>query len=242
MIQKLFTNPKVKLATVIIVGLLIFNLALSIYRLQFPSIPTIVSSSPNTNSTNINLNQNITFTFDEPVSALDLSISSEPTFSWQLSQTERNIVTATHALDFQPSTSYTINLTWGKTPLSPLTFTTIKSQTDSLLIQNMKDELARDYPLAQKLPYNTDLYRVVYSAPMVLEITIKNPAITPEKAFSEIRAWVTSVGGDANAHKYVISDKPLPSTLPQTSTRSGLKTSSPSPTPFDWDNLKDDGT
>ncbi len=72
----------------------------------------------------------------------------------------------------------------------------------------MKDELARDYPLAQKLPYSTPDYRVVYSSPMTLEITLKNSNLTSVEVIDEIKSWVTKNGGDVANHKYVIAPAP----------------------------------
>lgn len=239
--QKLLLNKKflIGLSTLAIVTL-IYSLFSSSKNLL--ALPTIIKSTPAQGVVGVDVFRPITIQYDKNVFIDDLDINSEPSEKWELIQVGPDTIGLTHKLALRPSTKYSLILSWKNQPLSPLVFTTLASQGDPRLVQTLTEEFNRDYPLAKKTPYISDTYYVVYSAPMVLEITIKNPAITPEKAFSEIRAWVTSVGGDANAHKYVISDKPLPSTLPPTFTTSGLKPSSPSPTPFDWDNLKDDGT
>lgn len=239
--KQLFLNKKFLIITGIIVCLT-FIYSLLITNKNQNQTPQIINSVPTKNSQNFDVFLPLSLVFDKDVITSDLRITSSPQENWELSQIDRNTITISHKLALRPSTKYSLLLTWKNQPLDSFVFTTRASQGDPRLVQTLTEEFNRDYPLAKKTPYISDAYYVVYSAPMVLEITIKNPAITPEKAFSEIRAWVTSVGGDANAHKYVISDKPLPSTLPPTFTTSGLKPSSPSPTPFDWDNLKDDGT
>ena len=243
MISQLFSNPRTKIILVIIGVLIFLNVVATIISALFPSLPPIISTNPSNNAAKTTLDQPFIVNFKQPIQVTDFSLTSEPTLSWDIAQTSSTTLTATHSLDFQPSTTYTLTLAWKNQAYSPIKITTMASQVDPLFIKQTNDELARDYPLAQLLPYNTDLYRVVYSAPMTLEITIKNENILPEKAFGEIRSWVTSVGGDADAHKYVISDKPLPSpAIVPTKAGSSAPTTKPSPTPFNWDTLQDDGT
>jgi hypothetical protein len=205
MIKEFLSNTKTRLALGLIVLLVIINVVLSIYRSVAPPQPSLSSINPPSTTTNIDLNQNMTFAFKVPVEAADLTISSTPNLSWKLSQINANTISATHSPDFQPSTTYTINLVWKSLPYPPISLTTVKSQTDPQLIQNMKDELARDYPLAQKLPYNTDAYRVVYSSPLTLEIALKDKSYSKADAISEMKLWVTKSGGDSLAHKYIIA-------------------------------------
>ena len=61
--------------------------------------------------------------------------------------------------------------------------------------------MARDYPLATKVPYENNDIKIVYSAPMALEITLKNPNLTSAEVIEAVKSWVTQNGGDADAHK-----------------------------------------
>ena len=44
-------------------------------------------------------------------------------------------------------------------------------------------------------------------------IALKNPNLTSAEAIDEVKSWITANGGDAGAHKYVVSYKPLPTTI-----------------------------
>jgi hypothetical protein len=167
--------------------------------------PKITSLFPADKSDNVDLRFVPKYQIDIPIILSEFTITSVPNINFQLSQPNEDTLAATHTLAFQPATAYTITLSYQNQVLQTHSFTTIKSQEDPLLIQNMKDELARDYPLAQKLPYTTSQYRVVYSAPMTLEITIKNPNLTSQEAIEEIKTWVIKNGGNVEAHKYTIS-------------------------------------
>ena len=174
-------------------------------------LPQIINFTPADGSQNIELRAIPSYLSDIPLTLSDLTITTTPPHSLTLTSSNPTMITATHSLAFQPATTYTITLSWRGNILQAHSFTTVKSQEDPLLIQNMKDELARDYPLAQKLPLNTSQFRVVYSAPMTLEITIKNPNLTSQEAIDEIMIWVKKSGGDVEAHKYTTSsDKPTP--------------------------------
>ncbi len=237
--KKFLTKKNIIILAIIAIVFLIFSL---FYKPAEP-LPQITSTIPAQNSQKVSLTAPVRLKFDQKIDPSLITITSTPTEEWSIQNSEdMSIIYLKSKQYFHVGTEYSLSVSYNNQPISTLNFKTIAQQGDPRYTQEVLREMDRDYPLATKLPYNTDLYRVVYSAPMVLEITIKNPNITPEKAFSEIRAWVTSVGGDANAHKYVVSDKPIPSALPLTSTPSSLKSSSPSPPPFDWDNLKDDGT
>lgn len=202
--------------------------------------PTLLSSNPANESTKVGLYQNINLRFDIPINGQTLLITSYPDEKWTVTNTDQKSIEVAHKSALAPYTDYLITIKNGSTTLATIAFTTIKSQSDPGLVQAIEEQMVKDYPLAKQTPLSNDAYYVVYSAPMTLEIYIKNENIIPEKAFSEIRTWVTSVGGDADAHKYVISDKPLPSITPIT-TSTPTEAPSPSPTPFNWDNLGDDG-
>lgn len=189
----------------LMVALGILSLIFYFLSLKSPSYPKVLSFSPNDKSVSVDLRANPIYQIDKEVILSDLTLTSSPNINFQLTESNSKTFVATHTLAFQPSTTYTLTLSWQGQTIQTHSFTTLKSQEDPLLIQNMKDELAHDYPLAQKLPYTTDSYRVVYSAPMTLEITLKDNNLGPSDAISEIKSWVTKNGGDSTTHKYVIA-------------------------------------
>lgn len=245
MINQLFANQKIKIALIIVGVLILFNVVVAINNTLFPSLPPISSTSPSNNATKIVLNQPVVISFKKPIQVTDFLFTSDPSLSWDLTQTSANTITASHSLDFQPSSTYALNLTWKNRAYSPIIFTTMVSQVDPLFIKQTNDELARDYPLAQKFPYETPGFRIVYSAPLTLEISLKNKNITDEEAFAYARQYVKDNGLDPSTHKYIISDAlyipPSPAVAPA---KAGLTSPSPSPsaTEINWDTLQNDGT
>lgn len=182
-------------------------LAVSFFLLnkKNPPIPQITNFTPPDNSQKIDLRAAPSYLFDTPVAIEDLIISSTPTFNFTLTSENQNTISATHSLAFQPATTYVITITLNDKVLQTHSFTTLATQEDPLLIQSMNEELARDYPLAQKLPNSTSFYRVVYSSPMTLEITLKNSNLTSAEVIDEVKSWVEKNGGDVSAHKFVIT-------------------------------------
>lgn len=188
--------------------LIFFGIATVILLLlakKSPSLPQLASFSPQDQSQNNALTVVPTYIFEIPISISDITIRSNPPFEYSLSQTDEGTIVANHRLAFQPSSTYTITLIWQDQIILTHTFTTKKSQEDPLLIQSMKDELARDYPLAQLLPLETSQYRIVYSAPMTLEITVKNPNLTSTEAIDYAKNWVSKNGSSSNLHKFVVT-------------------------------------
>jgi len=208
--QNLILNKKFLLFLAILsIGTLLFSLFFS--QKTRLGLPQLVYSTPTTNSLGADVFNPVMIQFDKPILVKDFTIISSPEESWDLAQEGQNSLRISHSLALRPSTKYQLVLSWKSSPLPALTFTTQSSQGDPRLVQTLTQELNRDYPLAKLTPYNTPLYRVVYSAPMTLEITIKNRGISSQKATEEVRSWVTSVGGDATTHKYIISNQSLPS-------------------------------
>ena len=189
----------------ILAFLTISSIVLVLFAKKSPPTPKITSTTPIDQSQDVDLTVIPAYLFDIPIDISDITITSNPVFNFQLVQQNTNTLIATHTLNFQPATTYVITIDWQNNNIFTHSFTTVKSQVDSLLIQNMKDELARDYPLGQLTPYTTPSYRVVYSAPMTLEIIIKNQSITPEIAIADIKSWVNKNGGDVSAHQYIIA-------------------------------------
>ncbi|KKU13357.1 MAG: hypothetical protein UX21_C0047G0001, partial [Microgenomates group bacterium GW2011_GWC2_45_8] len=88
--------------------------------------------------------------------------------------------------------------------LHQFSFTTKPTQTDQIILDQIHAELKDKYPLANKTPYTTPEYRVIYSAPLTLEITLKTGALAPDAAISQIQLWVKNNGLDPSTHQYLV--------------------------------------
>lgn len=204
MITTIF-SPKQVLAVKILGALTIVVLTIVAITSVGPQAPILSSTTPMPNTQNYSIFNSLVYSFKDPVLVAQLQFTLSPEIPFELVQTKDNIITLTPKRPLQPSTRYTATTTWNNKVIYILNFTTQASQTDAALIESMKTELERDYPLGQKLPLITSQYRVVYSAPLTLEIALTNPNLTSAEAINEIKSWVTKNGGDASAHKYVIA-------------------------------------
>ncbi len=170
------------------------------------TVPELISATPPNNSIQVDLLSPIVFEFKDEVSANDFAISSTPDMSWQIKGQNINTLIATHSPAFRSGTRYVVTLMWKGEALLTHELTALQTQQDIKLIDSMQNELSRDYPLGQKTPYETTSFRVVYSAPLTLQITLKNTDLAPESAISIIRSWVKTNGLDPASHNYIISD------------------------------------
>ncbi len=189
----------------ILLTLAVLSVVLLLFGGKAQNPPTITTFNPVDRAQNIDLRSSLSYSSNNPLILSEISITSSPSLELELILQNTNTLIATHNLAFQPSTLYTISLAWRGQNILTHTFTTLKSQEDPLLIQNMKDELERDYPLAQKLPLKTTQYRVVYSSPLTLEITLINPNFSSEEIIEDVKSWVTQNGGDVSSHKFTIA-------------------------------------
>lgn len=204
MITTIFSSKQL-LIIKILGGLTLITVIIAAIIGAQPKIPTITSTTPVQLMQNYPIFNPLIFSFKEPVLVSQTRFTLSPNIPFDLVQTKENIITLTPKRPLQPSTRYTVSVFWEDREIYSLDFTTQASQTDAALLESMRVELGRDYPLGQKLPLNTPQYRVVYSAPLTLEITSKNPNLTSEELIDEIKSWVAQNGGDASAHKYVIA-------------------------------------
>lgn len=203
--KDLLNNPKVKLYGALLGLLIVINLIFALYRRLSPIHPQVISSTPPQQASNVPLDTIPTFTFDQQLDANDLKVESTPSLNWILQLKDKTLLLQ-HPLNFQPSTNYLLSIYHQNTKVYDYSFTTQASQTDSALIQSMKDELARDYPLGQKTPYEAPGFRLVYSSPLTLEITLKNTSLDELEAIGYARSWVSENGLDPTTHKYIIAD------------------------------------
>ena len=197
-----YKRPIVLTSVIMILGTIITW----VWGALVPNHPKIISTQPATNTRNVDLFVQLGLAFDTEALASDISISSDPQENWHVNQTSSNTVTAKSEDPLVPSKPYSITVSWKNNPIYNFSFTTASSQSDLKLLKNIKTEVDRDYPLAKLTPLDSSLYRVVYSSPLTLEITIKNVNLTTAEIIEEVKSWVTQNGGDAASHKYVIAN------------------------------------
>lgn len=181
-------------------------LIISLFYKPAAPTPELLLSSPTQNSQKVSLTDPLQLKFDQKIDESLLSITSDPQESWTIQTSgDGSLVTLRSKQYLRVETKYTLHITYSGRPIYTLNFKTIPQQGDPRYTQEVLQEMDRDYPLSTKLPYNTESYRVVYSSPMTLEITLKNDDISSTDAISEIKSWVTKNGGDSLSHKYVIA-------------------------------------
>ena len=199
MFKKIFTSPKF----ILILG--IITLIIFIYSLS-PVKPTLISTTPINNSQDFGINQSIRIEFSSKINSSDFTVTSTPQEKWDVISTESKTIDLRHELSLKPNTKYNIDIFWKSKPYLTLTFKTLQTQTDTTLLQDLKNEQTRNYPLIRFTPYENLNYSVVYLSPMTLQITPKTKVLTDEEMINSVKAWVTNNGGDAASHKYTVVD------------------------------------
>ena len=195
----------------IFIALTVISLGVFIFSFFVTKKLNLISTYPVKDSNLTNLNSPILLEFNQKINLADFKFEVTPTETFSSEQNGDTKITLKPNKTLQINKKYSLVITHKNKQVETLSFTTNASkdtQYDARFNQDIQNELDTQYPLIAKTPYTTSLYRVVYSAPMTLEITIKNPEISSMEAINDIKSWVTSVGGDADAHKYVISDTP----------------------------------
>ena len=203
--KKILNKKFIIFLSIISLTFLIFSL---IYKPQTPS-PQLLISSPTQNARSSSLTDPIQLKFDQPIDPSLLTISSIPAESWSIeSGLDNNSITLKSKQYLRVDTNYSLSIVYKNIQITTLNFKTMTQQGDPRYTQEVLSELERDYPLAAKTPLTTSQYRVVYSSPMTLEITLKNSNLTSAEVIDEVKSWVTKNGGDSIAHKYVIARAP----------------------------------
>lgn len=166
----------------------------------------VLSSSPLPNSTSVRHTDSIIIRFDLPVDTALLAASSIPEEVWNITSNYPTEIVLTSKQYFRVDTQYVLNLVYDGSPIYTLNFKTIPQQSDPRYAQEVVQELANNYPLASKIPFENTLFRIVYVSPLTIEITNKNPNLTSQEIIDEVRSWVTQNGGNAIDHKYIVAD------------------------------------
>lgn len=203
---KTIVTSKLFLITLFI--LVVATFTISIIKTKV-SAPVLISTTPSENSKNISVLGGIGFEFNEKIIASDFTITSSPEETWIISQKDDFTLIAKAEKTLHSETKYQLNLNWKTKLLDTVFYTTEKNQTDYELINDIKAEVARDYPLSKFTPYDAPQLSAVYGPPLTMEITIKNSNLSSQEAIDQVKNWVKDKGGDVDAHKYVIvSAKP----------------------------------
>lgn len=198
-------SPKQQRYLIPLALILILFFLTTFFLTSRPTTPKITQTNPLDYATKVSLYDNLKITYDKPLAVSEISYNLFP--STPLSVTadkESHVIVPSRPL--QPSTEYSLQIKWNEQMLKTLVFTTNPSQTDPILIENIKTELERDYPLGQKLPLNKPGFRVVYSAPLTLEITLKNEGAERDGVINAVRDWVKENGQEPDSHTYTIAN------------------------------------
>jgi len=189
--------------------LLLFPLAIvviaviSFFNNSQPVLPTVIQTSPPNNSQEASIFSPVLITPSSPLDPSLISVSSTPPEIWSVSISGGSLA-LDHKEYLHADTDYLVEISYDNQPFYSLSFHTIKQQGDIRYTQESIDTLLQDYPLATSFPYETSTFRVVYSAPMTLEITLKSNSLTEEEAISQLKTWITQNGGDPATHSYQV--------------------------------------
>lgn len=194
---------KLKLTFVFILAILAFFVFFKFFQKETVKIIplSIESSVPANGSDSVSVFDPIIIKFNQNINSKDLYISSEPFESWDISQYSPNSIQVNHQEYLRVATQYKLLILKNGTLIGTITFKTAHEQNDPRFLQTLQSELNKDYPLISLTPYETSNYKVVYIAPLTLEIELKNQ-MDQQTVISQVKLWVKSNGIDPSTHKY----------------------------------------
>lgn len=199
----LLTNKKF----LIIFGLITLVVFIVSLTIKPPTpLPEVIKTTPIDRSTKVNYFDKISYVFNSDLDPNLLSLTSIPEENWQKSPKNTREVIFNSAQYLQVNTEYTLTLSYNQTPIHKLTFTTLPQQSDPRYVQEVNNELKRDYPLAVKTPLERPGFSVVYSKPLTLEITLKEGVDERGEIINAVRDWVKENGLDPDSHTYTFSN------------------------------------
>lgn len=199
--QKLIIVGSAIIAVVVVtIIILFFQKKSPITQMQL----AITSSTPAGNSIGVSVFDPVTITFNQNVNASDFTAASDPGEDWTIIQSSPNTIEIDHKLYLRVFTDYKLTVFQHSTTVDVISFQTAQEQNDPRLLQTIQSQTDKDYPLASLLPYENSYYRVVYSAPLTLEIDLKGSGINPQDAITQVQQWVKSNGVDPATHKYIV--------------------------------------
>lgn len=161
----------------------------------------ITSSTPLDKSIGFSVFNPVRLVFNQEIDPSLIEVFSDPSETWVVSQTVGNSVDLNHQLYLRAATKYKLTTTYNGAIVGILNFETAREQNDPRLLQTLQTEMDKDYPLAKLTPYETPDYKVIYAAPLTLEIDIKSQ-ISTQEATLKIKSWVSQHGVNPSTHKY----------------------------------------
>jgi len=187
-----------------IIAILMF--VISIIIKKPPVLPKLISTTPTVNYQQASVTDPIILEFDQPIDPTLVAAVSTPNEIWDISNgVDRNTIVLKSKQYLHADTNYLLNVSYNKEEIISLKFKTIEQQGDPRYTQEVLLEMKRDYPLSTSLPFANSTFRAVYSSPLTLEITIKNPNLTSVEVIEEVKKWVKENGGDPDKHDYKIA-------------------------------------
>lgn len=194
-------NTKTKKVLLLLALLTLFVLLITTIIPGLQPTPEVVSSIPVQNSTSIEINTPITINLSGKIRQKDITLQSNYLESFIITAND-TIITAAHEKSFYVNTRYSVIVFYKNKPIHTLNFTTQKQQSNPRALQELQDEVKRDYPLASLTPFKTDNFQAVYIAPLSLEIELYSPDFDKNSALKEVKAWVQSNNIDPDSHQY----------------------------------------
>lgn len=202
MFHFLTKKPFLIALAIISLGLLIF----SFFITPPTPLPTLLATIPSDYATKVSYLEPIQLKFATAVDPNLLSVTSIPEESWDITSAPNNIVKLQSKKYLFVNTEYTLNIFYNNQPLKTLTFTTIPQQSEPRANQEVVDEIKRDYPLANKIPYEASGFTILYKSPKHLEITLKVGVEERGEIINAVRDWVKENGLDPDSHTYTFSN------------------------------------
>lgn len=166
----------------------------------------ITGSIPTDNATEVSVFNPIVVTFNQIISPTSVSVSSDPTEIWTISQTNPTVLNINHTQYLRNGTDYKLFISIDGKTIQTIHFKTETSQNDPRQIQQLQSEIDKKYPLRVFLPYETADFRVIYSSPLTFEIELKTN-ISTQNAINQVQSWVKSKDMDPSTHTYNVIPK-----------------------------------
>ena len=199
---KILTN-KITLIPLGVIALA--TLLFSLFYRPTPPAPSLLNSTPKDRSS-INYFDEIQLRFDRAINPDELVVSSIPEEDWEISVKPNGSVILKSKKYLLINTQYLLNISYQNNPIASLTYTVKPQQSDPRHAQEVGEEIARDYPLAAKIPYEAPGFTVLYKSPMAFESTLKEGVEERGEIINTIRDWVKENGLDPDSHSYTFSD------------------------------------
>jgi len=199
---KFFVNKKAIIIFSIITTLLFFYSLLP--KKEVP--PILIGSTPANSSSNFSTIGTIILKYDRAIAAEKFTITSIPESAWQIKQQSDKQLSVKPINQLSRITPYTLNINWQGELLHTFYLTTEDTQTDYEIINKVKSEIEKNYPLAAKIPYEQPGFKVQYQKELTLEIILKKENVERDIILNTVRDWVKENGLDPDSHTYTFSN------------------------------------